>query len=676
MPNATNLSRAATVSAASGSQRQLLQRRGSFTVDRSDSKSFSDHSLDNKRVSRDDLALILKSTRKGNVTAFHIPIHGRLPSPDLSPRTSSLSTTTLVRTSTPDSVGDTGEIGVIAVGMAIGSPSHMGDSVPAPWNPQNRAMNAAVDAPESIQESEPKPASEPVEEHDQKHRKWGIFRSKSKRGTRPEKPQRSLTDSNASTTSLTSSGLPSSVSGEPSSRRPPKHKPIVIRSHTEPTISQPTQVAEESPLPTQTPSQATFSPSKLGKEKATTEIKATKETKPKEPGSGGMGRKMSLRAFRGDSSKKRAQRVAVPPSSPPPMPAIPRSLLDVEIPDVKMDRYSVMFNSVLQPQQGSASSLLARRQANLDHLKMVKDAITENRDFRRPRRATSPQPSPNFVPTGDQMKPLPSPRFRANTSPAPYDSASFVQTPEILTHEAKAQVVTLSRTEVQHGKFASQATHYQPVLVSKFNRRPSGTNVERISLVPKIHPSPPRAVVSPEKFSRQNSPYTPVSGAVPVSPEHTDDEKDVHVAKGRNTSPSQASWQMASPPASVTSSNAGASRRFSPSSSLSSPKKKSSDTDAQEALRNAVEISIARQISVSQQQRKMLHPLKSNPSVRHRRNGSPATSGPGYIPIEEGERLAETRSSTPVLVNPRELTNSPDAYQTHRKSEMVIFEDS
>ncbi|KAL4723427.1 hypothetical protein ACLX1H_009924 [Fusarium chlamydosporum] len=663
MLNATNLSRAATVSAASSSQRQIPLRRGSFTADRSDTKSFSSYSFDNKRQSRDDLALILKSSKKGNVTAFHIPIYGRPPSPDLSPRTSSLSRTTLVRTSTPDSIGDAAETGVIAV-------------VPAPWNPQNRAMNAAVDAPEPTPEPESKPTQEPIEDNEQKPRKWGIFRSKSKR-TRPEKPQRSLTDSNASTTSLASSALPSTISGEPSSRRTPKHKPIVLRSQTDPIVHEPVEITEESPLSVQTPSEVTISPSKIGKEKVTTPGKAPKETKPKESASGGMGRKMSLRAFRGDSSKKRAQRAAIPPSSPPPMPAIPRTLLDVEIPNIKMDRYSVMFNSVLQPpQQGSASSLLARRQANLDHLKMVKNAIAENRDETlRPRRATSPQPSPIFVPTGDDSKPLPSPRYRANTSPAPYDSPSFVQTPEILTHEAKAKVVTLSRSASQHSKFASQATHYQPVLVSKFNRRPSGTTTERISLVPKIHPSPPRAVISPEKLSRSNSPFTSGSRGGPVSPEHTDDEKDIRVAKGRSPSPTQASWQMASPPASVTSSTAETSKHFSPSSSLASPKK-GSDSDAQEALRNAVEISIARQISVSHQQRKMLHPLKSNPSIRHRRNGSPATSGPSYIPIEEDERLSETKSSTPVLVNPRELTYSPDAYQMHRKSEMVVLEES
>jgi hypothetical protein len=70
----------------------------------------------------------------------------------------------------------------------------------------------------------------------------------------------------------------------------------------------------------------------------------------------------------------------------------------------------------------------------------------------------------------------------------------------------------------------------------------------------------------------------------------------------------------------------------------------------------------------------MLHPLKSNPSVRHRKNGSP--HGAGFIHIEKDERLSETNSSTPTLVHPRELTHSPDAYHMNRKSEMVIFEES
>ncbi|KAI1011094.1 hypothetical protein LB504_002679 [Fusarium proliferatum] len=666
---ATNLSRAATVSAASGYQR----RRGSFTADWTDSHSLSKHSFD-KRVSRDDLALILKSSKKGNVTAFHIPIHGRLPSPEHSPRTSSLTRTTWVRTSTPDSMIDSGETGVIAVGMAIGSPTQMGDFAPAPWNPQNRAMNAVVDIPEPM----PEPVPEPVDDTQQKARKWGLFRSKSKRATRPEKPQRSMTESvNTSTTSLGSSGMPTSAPADQSSRKMPKHKPIVIRSQTEPIISEPAQTIAEVPRSVLTSAEVKpISPGKLTKEKPALQRKASKESKLKDPGSGGIGRKMSLRGLRGDSSKKRSEKaIAPPPSSPPPMPpmpAIPHSLLDVEIPSIKMDRYSVMFNSVLQPPQGSASSLLARRQATLDHLKSVKNAIAENRDESlRPRRATSPQPSPTFV-SQDNSKPLPSPRFRANTSPALLDSSYYQseESPEAVT----PRVAQVSRSESQHKKFAAQATHYQPALVSKFNRRPSAASTENISVTSAKQTSPPVPIISPNTHPKHSSPFTPSPGTVPESPEHTDDEKDVQVAKARLSSPSEPSWHMVSPPASITSSGAETSRRFSPSSSLASPKKQAPEADAQEALRNAVEISIARQISVSHQQRKMLHPLKSNPSLRHRGNGSP--SGPGYIPIEKDERLAETKSSTPTLVHPRELTHSPDAYQMHRKSERVILEES
>ncbi|KAF5022355.1 hypothetical protein F66182_5604 [Fusarium sp. NRRL 66182] len=666
---ATNLSRAATVSAASGFHR----RRGSFTADRTDSSSIAKPSFD-KRVSRDDLALILKSSRRSNVTAFHIPIHGRLPSPDSSPRTSSVTRTTVVRTSTPDSMGEAGETGVIAVGMAIGSPTQLGDHAPVPWNPQNRAMNAAVEIPE--------PMPEPLEDSQQKGRKWGLFRSKSKRTARPEKPQRSMTESvNASTTSLGSHGAPSIAPAEQSSRKAPKHKPIVIRSQTEPAIAELAETTVEVPLPVPVPTEAKpTSPGKLTKERPALQRKASKEAKLKDASSsGGLGRKMSLRALRGDSGKKRAEKAALPPpSSPPPVPAIPsipQSLLDIEIPSIKMDRYSVMFNSVLQPPQGPAPSLLARRQATLDHLQTVKDAIVENRDGApRPRRATSPQPSPTYPPPADTSKPLPSPRFRAHSSPGLMDSpvqASFQH--EVLSHEpAKARAVQVSRSESTRDRMTAQATHYQPVLVSKFNRRPSVISPEKLSLAPTRQPSPPVPAISPTARSKQPSPFTPTSGAVPESPENTDDERDAHAPKGRLSPAAEPTWQMVSPPASVTSS-AETSRRFSPSSSLASPKSKAPEPDPQEALRNAVEISIARQISVSRQQRKMLHPLKSNPSLRHRADSNP---NPTYIPIEKDERLAETKSSTPVLVNPRELLHSPDAWQVHRKSSRVILEDS
>lgn len=54
-------------------------------------------------------------------------------------------------------------------------------------------------------------------------------------------------------------------------------------------------------------------------------------------------------------------------------------LLNVDIPDVQMERYSVMFGSLLKSDQPKArTSLLARRQATLDKLKVVNEAIAEH----------------------------------------------------------------------------------------------------------------------------------------------------------------------------------------------------------------------------------------------------------------------------------------------------------
>lgn len=50
-------------------------------------------------------------------------------------------------------------------------------------------------------------------------------------------------------------------------------------------------------------------------------------------------------------------------------------LLDVDIPSVQMERYSIMFGSLLQKPTASSSSLLARRQATLDRLKTVNEAL-------------------------------------------------------------------------------------------------------------------------------------------------------------------------------------------------------------------------------------------------------------------------------------------------------------
>ncbi|KAF2852776.1 hypothetical protein T440DRAFT_17975 [Plenodomus tracheiphilus IPT5] len=76
-----------------------------------------------------------------------------------------------------------------------------------------------------------------------------------------------------------------------------------------------------------------------------------------------------------------------------------RSLLDVSIPDVTMERYSVMFGNVLQSGPRRSASLLQRRQANAEKLKPLnklsvqEEAQEHSSNLKLPRRATSPAPS-------------------------------------------------------------------------------------------------------------------------------------------------------------------------------------------------------------------------------------------------------------------------------------------
>ncbi|KAM3084193.1 hypothetical protein ACMFMG_001702 [Clarireedia jacksonii] len=71
--------------------------------------------------------------------------------------------------------------------------------------------------------------------------------------------------------------------------------------------------------------------------------------------------------------------------------------LDVDIPSVQMERYSVMFGSVLQKPSSTSSSLLQRRQATLDKLKSAEEALAtkeaelEARTKALSKRAATPQ---------------------------------------------------------------------------------------------------------------------------------------------------------------------------------------------------------------------------------------------------------------------------------------------
>lgn len=147
-------------------------------------------------------------------------------------------------------------------------------------------------------------------------------------------------------------------------------------------------------------------------------------------------------------------------------------------------------------------------------------------------------------------------------------------------------------------------------------------------------------------------------------------------------------WQMISPPSQYTPSTASSasSRKRSPSSISSAQThitKPSTDLDSEgsgevAAAMNPVEMSIARQISVSREQRKMLQPLQTafgapRPKASPASASSKSPTPTPRIVMGKNERLAETRTATPTLVTPRETLDSQLA--EHRKSEWVVLEE-
>ncbi|KAJ4300397.1 hypothetical protein N0V88_003071 [Collariella sp. IMI 366227] len=91
----------------------------------------------------------------------------------------------------------------------------------------------------------------------------------------------------------------------------------------------------------------------------------------------------------------------VQPGVAEPAPSLPTSgygLLDIDIPDIRMERYSVMFSGLLSPNK-TKPSLLERRQATtLQRLKTISDRIErEEEGKKRQRSATSPQPMNHVI---------------------------------------------------------------------------------------------------------------------------------------------------------------------------------------------------------------------------------------------------------------------------------------
>ncbi|RCI09755.1 hypothetical protein L249_4137 [Ophiocordyceps polyrhachis-furcata BCC 54312] len=496
---------------------------------------------------------------EGSFTPYHRPIRSETPRSSHSTLTSSLRD----QTSSPLMAPQDSETGVIAIGMALGSPTQPQPPPPMavwPYHSFEPTVTTTVEA-QSPNKSELSRS---------KSRKWGIFRSRSKKGKQQQddlQPVRAPSPASHHVRVTSTTGQ-----ARASTERKPK---TLVKSRTEPmAVDQPSK----SPL-----SFLTRAISKDDHDNHHNQLK--RET---------------FQFFH------------------PPSPPLSDKLLDVDIPDVTMERYSVMFGHLLENR--STASLLARRQANRDKIK----AIREGEGQTPAEKPEMPGCFPTIMISGSSIPPMrlapteESPSLKPVPQRRSYTVPSMLASPTETDFEARGaspqQVETprhvatsiRRRDSEDQAPTAVKSPNPRPMLISKYHQR----SLSEQSM---------RSAPSPMTFS-------PASGPI-------------HRGSGP---PSGRTWKSAHPPLSGSTTPS----IFSPpaTQSISSPSEVSPTTQ------DPVEMSIARQISVSRQQRVMLGPLQRS--------------------VLESKRINETRSSTPHLVDPTQDPDSP----VFRQGERAVVE--
>ncbi|KAI6440344.1 hypothetical protein MCOR17_011857 [Pyricularia oryzae] len=613
--------------------------------------------IDPRRISRDDSYLVGRQQSAWR-PGFHIPNRGQL-TPDISSRGASPPSFAppFRRRETPESLRSAEiPIGIgMPIGMAIGSPTqgHSPPNFVNSWRPQVPQVQEVVRPepeprlPPPQPEPEPEPA--PVKRTKTGRRRlFGLFgRKHVEEPTIPLPSQNSSYSDIRSASSLQSQRSPSTPmrSNTSAGSNASKYKPLIARTNTEPMNSTPRSPRRKisNPIP----------------------IANSIDTEhPYQPHT--MAQVPRQEVLRPEISRPEISR---PVNPPPPIPITNTGgpFLNVEIPDVKMERYSVMFSGLLNPQ--SSSSLLARRQATLDRLKSINDCIIKEEEERmRPapqRAATSPQPIPTKSPAFTLFPPTPDSRFESSRSPS---------SPRNRSNTSPAAVSSPARPRFGSGSDAENAAHSRGQASHKTSHSAGSSRY--------LHPSARDKAVH---FGQGQSSLYLESPTSPVSDYERDQRTTVQQLKPTIAEPH---WQLVTPSSSAatSSSTASSTRKRSPSSTSSvatNVTRPSVDDESDNALKAAVEISIARQISISRQQRQMLRPLQT--SVVRDRNGMTATGARAGRPVPspakvspvklgKNERLQETKSSTPTLIHPPRQHLSAEQLMMHRKSEQVILE--
>ncbi|KHN98210.1 uncharacterized protein MAM_03971 [Metarhizium album ARSEF 1941] len=492
-------------------------------------------------------------------------------------------------------VSEADATGIIPIGMALGSPSPERGSCGTRWQPQvTTTVTAGKGGSQDEQQTKDGLSRS-------KSRKWSIFgRSRSKRVKNSDRAMDSP-DQVTTPSETPTRGTPTSAGfrgpGHTDFREAnPSPKPKALgRSFTEPMASEPTWYPQvvSPPAKTQT---------------------ATDGTRPRqrEP------IRKNINTFSGEP------------------------FLDVEIPNITLDRYSVMFASLLE--RRSATSLLARRQVTQDKIRALREeaagpghrsAVSRTRRKQSVDRDLPPIPSLRLEPLQATRKNRPKFHHRSNTS------AGIMYTPSKETftdshardgEQGKSshivRLASLKGREASIGSGISQQGH-RPHLRSRFHIR-SPTHKHSGSK-------------SPTNSSFDLSDEYLEEGGLSPPPARGHSQRIVNSSQSKKCPPTLQQATTAPIPSTPA---------FQGSPSPSSPLGEELDEDEDKAVQDAVKISIARQISVSREQRRMLGPLQMHPT--------------------EGKRIAETKSSTPRLVDPRVDPSSPSA--GCRKSEWVVLE--
>ncbi|KAG5983358.1 hypothetical protein E4U55_000096 [Claviceps digitariae] len=310
--------------------------------------------------------------------------------------------------------------------------------------------------------------------------------------------------------------------------------------------------------------------------------------------------------------------------------------LDVEIPSITMERYSVMFAGLLE--RRATAPILARRQNTHERFRALREDDGENDPAQQEKSRFRRKPSvdcglPSQLPL--RLDPVQSSSLKSSprTSPAVPRTSNDADVADkhYKEHSPALHIVRLASVRGRN-----------PKLPLKINKSEDG----RPQLRSKFHIESPKQGPTPTQSKFDSS-----------------DSIDKYAARRQEPCPS--SYRQTGKNASTGMDDASSAQdhgsnvtnythttRGQSSSTISQGSLSDDETGEAEAevVQDAVQVSIARQISVSRDQRRMLEPLRMHPV--------------------NGRQPVEMKSSTPRLI---ESKNALSAVARFQKSERVVI---